>query len=259
MKALRTYIAELLGTFWLVLCGCGSVLIAANFHPGADAGGIGLVGVSLAFGLSVMTMIYFIGPVSGGHMNPAVTIGLTVAGRFESKHVVPYIVAQLIGAAGAAFLLKLIMLGNPAFDASASAFAANGFGDRSPGHYSMLAAFVCEAVMTGFFVLVILGATDKRAPAGFAGIVIGLCLALIHLVAIPVTGVSVNPARSFGPALVAGPAALDQLWLFWAAPLVGAIAAAVLYPLVVSDDDAASAARSVASASEQPSIAASGD
>ena len=187
------------------------------------------------------------------------TIGLTVAGRFESKHVVPYIVAQLIGAAGAAFLLKLIMLGNPAFDASASAFAANGFGDRSPGHYSMLAAFVCEAVMTGFFVLVILGATDKRAPAGFAGIVIGLCLALIHLVAIPVTGVSVNPARSFGPALVAGPAALDQLWLFWAAPLVGAIAAAVLYPLVVSDDDAASAARSVASASEQPSIAASGD
>ncbi len=251
MKALRTYIAELIGTFWLVLCGCGSALIAANFHASPDASGIGLVGVSLAFGLSVLTMIYAIGPISGGHMNPAVTIGLTVAGRFDSKHVVPYVVAQVIGATAAAYVLKVIVSGAPGFDAATSAFASNGYGALSPGHYSMQAAFVCEAVMTAFFIFVILGATDKRAPAGFAGLVIGLCLTLIHLVTIPVTGTSVNPARSFGPALVAGSAAINQLWLFWLAPLVGAIVAAVIYPLVVSDDDVAQPAQSAALASDR--------
>jgi aquaporin Z len=259
MKALRTYLAELLGTFWLVFCGCGSALIAANFHASPDAGGIGLVGVSLAFGLSVLTMIYAIGPISGGHMNPAVTIGLTIAGRFESKHVVPYVVAQVIGATAAALVLKAIVSGAPGFDAATSGFASNGYGALSPGHYSMQAAFLCEAVMTAFFVFVILGATDKRAPSGFAGLAIGLCLTLIHLVAIPVTGVSVNPARSTGPALIAGAAAINQLWLFWLAPLVGAIVAAVIYPLIVSDDRAAEATQRAAREGEQPSIAASGD
>lgn len=260
MKALRTYIAELVGTFWLVLCGCGSVLIAADFHTATGGSiGIGLLGVAFAFGLSLMTMVYVIGPVSGCHINPAVTIGLTVAGRFESKHVVPYIVAQMIGATAAAFLLKLIMLGNPSFDAASSAFGANGFGAQSPGHYSMQAAFITEAVMTCFFLLVILGATHKRAPAGFAGLIIGLCLTLIHIVAIPVTGVSVNPARSFGPALVAGSSALNQLWLFWAAPIAGAVVAALIYPHIAADDEDTAPARAAVLDREPPSVAATGD
>ncbi|WP_116141446.1 aquaporin Z [Trinickia diaoshuihuensis] len=259
MRALQRYVAELVGTFWLVLCGCGSALIAANFHASADSGGIGLVGVSLAFGLAVATMIYAIGPVSGGHMNPAVTIGLTVAGRFETKHVVPYVAAQVIGATAAAFVLKFIVSGAPGFDAAASGFASNGFGEHSPGHYTMQAAFLCEAVMTAFFVFVVLGATDKRAPAGFAGLVIGLCLTLIHLVTIPVTGTSVNAARSTGPALVAGGAALDQLWLFWLAPVVGAVVAAVIYPLIVSESDTTPRARSAALGSDEQGVAARGD
>lgn len=258
MQALQRYVAELIGTFWLVLCGCGGALIAANFHASAGSGGIGLVGVSLAFGLAVATMIYAIGPVSGGHMNPAVTIGLTVAGRFESKHVVPYVVAQVIGAIAAAFALKVIVSGAPGFDV-ASGFASNGFANRSPGQYSMQAAFLCEAVMTAFFVFVVLGVTDKRAPAGFAGLVIGLCLTLIHLVTIPVTGTSVNPARSTGPALVAGGPALDQLWLFWLAPIVGAIVAAVIYPLVVGDANASARPQRAALASDEQGVAARGD
>lgn len=260
MRAMQRYLAELIGTFWLVLCGCGSALIAANFHASGGSGGIGLVGVSLAFGLAVATMIYAIGPVSGGHMNPAVTIGMTVAGRFESKHVVPYVAAQVIGAIAAAFVLKFIVSGAPGFDAAASGFATNGFGERSPGHYSMQAAFVCEAVMTAFFVFVVLGVTDKRAPSGFAGLIIGLCLAVIHLVTIPVTGTSVNAARSTGPAIVAGGAALDQLWLFWLAPIVGAIVAAVVYPLIVSEGDAApSLRRAAALGSDEQGVAARGD
>ena len=260
MKALRRYIAELVGTFWLVFCGCGSALIAANFHGSATSGGIGLVGVSLAFGLSVLTMIYAIGHVSGAHLTPAVTIGLTVAGRLPSKEVVPYVAVQVIGASAASFVLSQIAMGSASFDATTAGFATNGFGAQSPGQYSMLAAFLCEAVMTAFFVFVILGATHKRAPSGFAGIAIGLCLTLIHLVAIPVTNTSVNPARSTGPALAAAffghPAALNQLWLFWLAPCVGAVLAAVIFPLVVSDDDAVKNTQSVALEGEQQPVAA---
>lgn len=259
MKALRRYIAELIGTFWLVFGGCGSALIAANFH----GSGIGLVGVSLAFGLTVLTMVYALGHVSGAHLNPAVTIGLTVAGRLPSKEVVPYVAAQVIGATAASFVLHQIMMGGAGFNAATAGFATNGFGAQSPGQYSMLAAFLCEAVITAFFVFVILGATDKRAPSGFAGIAIGLCLTLIHLVSIPVTNTSVNPARSTGPALAAAffgqPAALTQLWLFWLAPCVGAVLAAVIFPIVVADDDAVSKTRSGTPEGEQQPAAASGN
>lgn len=263
MKAVRRYIAELIGTFWLVFCGCGSALIAANFHASAITSGIGLVGVSLAFGLSVLTMVYAIGHVSGAHLNPAVTIGLTVAGRLPSKEVVPYVAAQVIGATAASFVLSQIMMGSQSFDAATAGFATNGFGAQSPGQYSMLAAFLCEAVMTAFFVFVILGATHKRAPSGFAGVAIGLCLTLIHLVAIPVTNTSVNPARSTGPALAAAffghPGALNQLWLFWLAPCVGAVIAAVIFPIVVSDDEAEAKTQPVTLAREQQPVAARGD
>jgi aquaporin Z len=218
--------AEIFGTFWLVLGGCGSAVLAAAFpHVG-----IGLAGVSLAFGLTVLTMAFAIGHVSGCHLNPAVSIGLAAAGRFPVRDLVPYIVAQIVGATLGAWVLSLIATGAPGFDLFASGFAANGFGEHSPGNYSLCAALVCEGVMTFFFLFVILGATDERAPKGFAPIAIGLCLTLIHLISIPVTNTSVNPARSTGPALFVGGWALDQLWAFWIAPIVGAIVAGLVYP-----------------------------
>ncbi|AJY09074.1 aquaporin Z [Burkholderia sp. SIMBA_043] len=223
--------AELLGTFWLVLGGCGSAVLAAAFP---DLG-IGFVGVSLAFGLTVLTMAFSIGHVSGCHLNPAVTLGLTVARRFPAREVVPYVVSQLVGAFLAACFLVAVASGKPGFDPIASGLATNGFGDHSPGHYSMMAAFLTEMAMTFFFLFVILGATDKRAPDGFAPIAIGLCLTLIHLISIPVTNTSVNPARSTGPALLVGGEALAQLWLFWVAPLIGAVAAGIGYSLIADE------------------------
>jgi aquaporin Z len=234
----KRFLAEIFGTFWLVFCGCGSAVIAASFAGPAHGLGIGFVGVSFAFGLTVLTMAYAIGHISGCHLNPAVTIGLAVGRRFPARDVAPYIAAQLIGAIIASFVLLAIASGKPGFDLAASGFATNGYGDRSPGHYSLLAAFIGEAVMTGFFVFVILGATDQRAPAGFAPLAIGLCLTLIHLVSIPVTNTSVNPARATGPALVLGGAAIEQLWLFWVAPIAGAVIAGLLYPAIAGRADA---------------------
>jgi aquaporin Z len=219
--------AEFVGTFWLVLGGCGSAVLAAGFPKL----GIGLTGVSLAFGLTVLTMAYAIGHISGCHLNPAVTVGLFTAGRFPKQEIVPYVAAQCLGAVAAAGTLYVIASGQDGFSL-AGGFASNGYGEHSPGGYSLLAAFVCEAVMTAFFLFVILGATDKRAPAGFAPLAIGLCLTLIHLVSIPVTNTSVNPARSLGPAAFAGGWALGQLWLFWLAPITGAVVAGFLYPAI---------------------------
>jgi aquaporin Z len=209
--------AEFLGTFWLVLGGCGSAVLAAAFP---DVG-IGLHGVALAFGLTVLTAAYALGPISGGHFNPAVSIGLWAGGRFPAGHLAPYIVAQVIGAVVAAGVLYLIASGKAGFDVKAG-FASNGYGEHSPGKYSFGAAALTEVVMTFMFLMVILGATHKRAPVGFAGLAIGLALTLIHLISIPVTNTSVNPARSTGPALFAGDWAIEQLWLFWVAPIVGA-------------------------------------
>ncbi len=217
--------AEFIGTFWLVLGGCGSALLAAKF-PGV---GIGFAGVALAFGLTVLTMIYALGYISGGHFNPAVTLGLAVGGRFPSKDVIPYIVGQVIAAIVAAGVLKIIASGAPQFDLVASGFAANGYGAHSPGGYSLTAALTCEIVMTFIFLIVILGATDLRAAPGFAGLAIGLTLTIIHLVSIPVTNTSVNPARSTGPALFVGGWAVEQLWLFWVAPFIGAIIAGIAF------------------------------
>jgi aquaporin Z len=218
--------AEAVGTAWLVLGGCGSAVLAAAY-PNL---GIGFAGVSLAFGLTVLTMAFAIGHISGCHLNPAVSVGLTVAGRLPLRDLAPYIVAQVIGAAVGAFALYLIASGKPGFELGG--FATNGYGDHSPGGYSMMAAFVCEAVLTFVFLFVILGSTDERASGKFAPIAIGLCLTLIHLVSIPVTNTSVNPARSTAPALFVGGAAIDQLWLFWLAPILGAVIAGVVYPLV---------------------------
>ena len=222
--------AEFLGTFWLVFGGCGSAVLAAAF----PTLGIGFVGVALAFGLTVLTMAYAIGHISGCHLNPAVTLGLCVGRRFPVKDLLPYWVAQVIGAIAAAGVLFVIASGKAGFDVSAG-FASNGYGVHSPGGYSMIAALVTEIVLTCFFLLVILGATDRRAPAGFAPIAIGLCLTLIHLIGIPVTNTSVNPARSTGPALFVGGWALEQLWLFWLAPLVGAALGGIIYPLIAAD------------------------
>lgn len=215
--------AEFLGTLWLVLGGCGSAVLAAAF-PGV---GIGLHGVSLAFGLTVVTMAYAIGPISGCHLNPAVTLGLAVGGRFPYKDIAGYWGAQVLGAIAASLILYLIATGN---GAAIGGFASNGFGAHSPGKYSLGAAFLAEAVMTFFFLMVILGSTAKKAAPGFAPIAIGLCLTLIHLVSIPVTNTSVNPARSTGPALFVGGWALAQLWLFWVAPLAGAAVAGLIFP-----------------------------
>ena len=222
---MNRYVAEVFGTFWLVLGGCGSAVLAAGFP---DVG-IGLLGVSLAFGLTVLTMAFAIGHISGCHLNPAVTIGLWAGGRFDTKDVVPYIIAQVIGGVIAGGILYVIATGQAGFDVVGSSFAANGYGAHSPGQYSMVAALVTEVVMTMMFLIVIMGATDKRAPQGFAPIAIGLCLTLIHLISIPVTNTSVNPARSTGVAVFVGDWAVSQLWLFWVAPIVGGILGALIY------------------------------
>ncbi|HCG5293728.1 TPA: aquaporin Z [Vibrio parahaemolyticus] len=222
---MNKYLAEAFGTFWLVLGGCGSAVLAAGFP---DVG-IGLLGVALAFGLTVLTMAFAIVHISGCHLNPAVTVGLWAGGRFDTKDVAPYIIAQVIGGLIAGGILYVIATGQAGFDVVGSGFAANGYGEHSPGQYSMLAALVSEIVMTMMFLIVIMGATDKRAPQGFAPIAIGLCLTLIHLISIPVTNTSVNPARSTAVAMYVGDWAVSQLWLFWVAPIVGGVLGAVIY------------------------------
>ncbi|MGL4575285.1 MAG: aquaporin Z [Burkholderiaceae bacterium] len=226
----KKLLAEFVGTFWLVLGGCGSAVLAAAF-PGL---GIGLHGVSLAFGLTVLTMAYAVGHISGGHFNPAVSVGLVVGGRFAAKDLPGYIIAQVLGAIAAATVLYLVASGKADF--KLGGFAANGYGTNSPGGYSMMAALVIEVVLTAGFLIVILGATSKRAPAGFAPIAIGLSLTLIHLISIPVTNTSVNPARSTSQAIFVGGWAVEQLWLFWVAPIVGAVLGAVIYKAMASDD-----------------------
>jgi aquaporin Z len=223
--------AEFLGTFWLVFGGCGSAVLAAAF-PNL---GIGFLGVALAFGLTVLTMAYAIGHISGCHLNPAVSVGLCTARRFPVRELIPYIVAQVLGAIFAALVLYLIASGKAGFSL-AGGFASNGYGEHSPGGYSLVACFVAEVVLTFMFLVVILGATDERAPAGFAGIAIGLALTLIHLISIPVTNTSVNPARSTGQALFVGGWAIAQLWLFWVAPLLGGALAGVIYPVVGGEE-----------------------
>ncbi|HEY4068566.1 MAG TPA: aquaporin Z [Burkholderiaceae bacterium] len=229
---MKAYTAEFFGTFWLVLGGCGSAVLAAAFpHVG-----IGLLGVSFAFGLTVLTMAFAIGHISGCHLNPAVSIGLWMGGRFEASKLVPYIVAQVLGGIVAGGVLYVIASGQADFS-TAGGFASNGFGEHSPGHYSMLAAVVTEVVMTMMFLIVILGATDKRAPAGFAPIAIGLCLTLIHLISIPVTNTSVNPARSTGVAIFVGGWAIEQLWVFWVAPIAGALLGGLIYRNLLQSKD----------------------
>ena len=228
---MKQYGAEFFGTFWLVLGGCGSAVLAAAF-PGV---GIGLHGVSLAFGLTVLTMAYAIGHISGCHLNPAVSIGLWAGGRFPANKLLPYIVAQVLGGIVAGGVLYLIASGKAGFDV-AGGFASNGYGEHSPGGYSLLAALVCEVVMTMMFLIVILGATDARAPQGFAPLPIGLCLTLIHLISIPVTNTSVNPARSTAVAVYVGGWATGQLWLFWVAPIIGALLGAVAYRAIAAKD-----------------------
>ena len=227
---MKRYGAEFFGTFWLVLGGCGSAVLAAAFPEL----GIGFAGVALAFGLTVLTMAYAVGHISGGHFNPAVSIGLWAGGRFPASQVLPYIVAQVLGAIAAGAVLYVVASGNADFSL-AGGFASNGFGAHSPGGYSMMSALLMEVVMTMFFLMIILGATDKRAPAGFAPTAIGLGLTLIHLISIPVTNTSVNPARSTGVALFVGGWAVEQLWLFWVAPIVGALLGAVAYRAIATD------------------------
>ena len=229
---MKKYGAEFIGTFWLVLGGCGSAVLAAAFP---DVG-IGLLGVSLAFGLTVLTMAFAIGHISGCHLNPAVSFGLWAGGRFPAKELLPYIVAQVLGGIVAGGVLYLIASGKAGFELSAG-FASNGYGAHSPGGYSMLAALITEVVMTMMFLLVILGATDKRAPQGLAPIAIGLCLTLIHLISIPVTNTSVNPARSTAVAVFVGDWAISQLWLFWVAPIIGAILGAIIYRFIGSEEN----------------------
>jgi aquaporin Z len=231
--------AEFFGTFWLVFGGCGSAVISSAF-PNV---GIGLLGVSLAFGLTVLTMAYAIGHVSGCHLNPAVSVGLAITRRLPASELIPYIVAQVLGATAAAFALYLIASGNPAFNLS-SGLAANGYGAHSPGNYSLTAGFLAETLLTFFFVFIILGATDRRAPAGFAPLAIGFALTLAHLIAIPITNVSVNPARSTGPAVIVGGWAVQQLWMFWVAPLLGAVIAGAVY--LAFEHEAPSRSRSMA-------------
>lgn len=228
---MKKLLAEFIGTLWLVLGGCGSAVLAAGFPEL----GIGFVGVAFAFGLTVLTMAYAIGHISGCHLNPAVTMGMWVGGRIESKVVPGYIVSQVLGGLVGAGILYMIASGKPGFELGS--FAANGFGEASPGGYSMMAALICEIVMTFFFLFVILGTTHKNAPAGFAGLAIGLALTLIHLISIPVTNTSVNPARSTSQAIFAGGIHLEQLWLFWIAPIIGAILAGIVYKFLAPDKD----------------------
>lgn len=232
MKSINNLLAEAFGTFWLVFGGCGAAVLAAGFVPG----GIGLLGVSLAFGLTVVTMAYAVGHISGGHFNPAVTVGLWAGGRFPANGVLPYILAQVVGGIFAAFALYFIASGKAGFVLEPGALASNGYGVRSPGGYSLLAGFTIEVLLTGFFLLIIMGATHSRAAAGFAPIAIGLGLTLIHLISIPVTNTSVNPARSTGPALVEGGIALDQLLIFWIAPIIGGILGGLVYRHLLADD-----------------------
>ena len=227
---MNKYMAEFIGTFWLVLGGCGSAVLAAGFPEL----GIGFVGVSLAFGLTVLTMAFAIGHISGCHLNPAVSIGLWVGGRFDAKDLVPYIISQVLGGIAAGGILYLIASGQAGFDL-AGGFASNGFGEHSPGGYTMTAALITEVVMTAMFLIVIMGATDSRAPAGFAPIAIGLCLTLIHLISIPVTNTSVNPARSTAVAVYVGDWATSQLWLFWVAPIIGAVIGALIYKVMAKE------------------------
>ncbi len=236
----KRLVAEFLGTFWLVLGGCGSAVLAANFGGEGNPLGIGLLGVSLAFGLTVLTGAYAFGHISGGHFNPAVSFGLWAGGRFPLNDLLPYVVAQVLGAALAGFVLFQIASGAAGFvidPAAAGVFATNGFDARSPGGYSMHAALISEVVLTAMFLVVIMGATHRRAPAGFAPIAIGLALTLIHLISIPVTNTSVNPARSTGVALFAGSGALAQLWLFWVAPIVGGLVGGALYRWLAPERD----------------------
>lgn len=223
--------AEFFGTFWLVFGGCGSAVLAAAFPQL----GIGFLGVALAFGLTVVTMAYAVGHISGGHFNPAITVGLFAGGRFAAKDVIPYVIAQVIGGIAAAAVLYLIASGKAGFDATAGGFASNGYGEHSPGGYSLQSAIMIELVLTAFFLIVIHGVTDKRAPAGFAPLAIGLTLTLIHLISIPVTNTSVNPARSTGVAIFQGTWALQQLWVFWLVPLVGGIIGGLIYRCLLED------------------------
>ena len=228
---MNKYLAEFIGTFWLVFGGCGSAIFAAAFPEL----GIGFLGVALAFGLTVLTGAFALGHISGGHFNPAVSVGLWVGGRFDTKDLIPYVVSQVVGAVLAAWVLYLIVQGQAGF-AGTGGFATNGYAELSPGKYSLISALMIEIVMTAMFLIVIMGATDKRAPAGFAPIAIGLALTLIHLISIPVTNTSVNPARSTGVAIFAETAALSQLWLFWVAPIVGAIIGAIIYKILEKED-----------------------
>jgi len=244
MSLVKKLVAEFIGTGWLVLGGCGSAVLAAAFVGGPPVNfqlGIGFVGVSLAFGLTVLTMAYAIGPISGCHLNPAVSIGLWAGGRFNTAELIPYIIAQVLGGIFGAAILYAIATGKPGFDVVASGFAANGYAEHSPGGYSLGAAFLCEVVMTFFFLLIIKGATDARAMAGFGGLAIGLSLALIHLISIPVTNTSVNPARSTSQAVILFTAgsgwALQQLWLFWVAPILGALLSGGLYRWLFNPED----------------------
>jgi aquaporin Z len=231
---MRKYTAEFIGTFWLVLGGCGSAVLAAAFP---DVG-IGLLGVSLAFGLTVLTMAFAIGHISGCHLNPAVSVGLCVGGRFPASQLPGYVISQVLGGIAGAAVLYIIASGKAGFDATAGGFASNGFGEHSPGGYSMVAALVTEIVMTMMFILIILGATDSRAPKGLAPVAIGLGLTLIHLISIPVTNTSVNPARSTGVAVFQGGWAVSQLWLFWVAPIVGAVIGALIYAFIGKEEKA---------------------
>lgn len=248
----RKLAAEFFGTLWLVLGGCGSAVLAAAFPEV----GIGLLGVSFAFGLTVLTMAFAIGHISGCHLNPAVTCGLVAAGRFKASEALPYIAAQVIGASVGAFLLYAIASGQPGWDIAAKGLATNGYGAASPGKFDFGAGFITEVVMTFFFLMVILGATSARAPAGFAPIAIGLCLTLIHLISIPVTNTSVNPARSTGPAFVVGGLALQQLWMFWVAPIIGGVVGGLVHRWLTTEEtadalDRAAAAVSARSASPE--------
>lgn len=225
--------AEFIGTFVLVFGGCGSAIFAAGF-PGL---GIGFAGVALAFGLTVLVMAFAVGPVSGGHFNPAVTLGLFAGGRVAARDVVPYILTQVLGGIAGAAVLYVIASGHAGFDGTASGFASNGYGEHSPGGYSLMAAMVCEGVLTAIFLIVIHGATDKRAPAGFAPIAIGLSLTLIHLISIPVTNTSVNPARSTAVAIFQGTWAMDQLWMFWLMPIIGGVIGGLVYRFVLASKD----------------------